>query len=147
MQNKITSILLLILYITTNVGYSLDMHYMDGKLMNSDCKKECKMQSNNINKKHFAHTLQEHIAWMEQNNQKDTGCSDHEIQIKIDAPQLSSKQEIVNVPFLPVQIAANYLESIFLFDVDNNHSSENRIEKILSSVPIYITFQRLIFYS
>lgn len=152
MQRKITSIILLIMYLTANIGYSLDMHYMDGKLMNANigedasCMMECKIHSNNATEKHFTHTLQEHLEWMENNNQKNSGCSDHEIQIKIDAPQLDSKQEIVNTPFLPVLFVINHFELVPQFFGSHSLSMRHTVT-VLQTVPIYISFQRLIFYS
>ncbi len=153
MQQKITSILLLILYVTTNVGYSLNMHYMNGELMatsftdESSCTMNCDIHANSISEKHFSHSLQEHLEWMSNNNQENSGCSDHDIQIKIDDPQLDSKQEILYIPFLPILFAVNYLELIPQLVDNNNYTIEIWTELISASVPIYISFQRLIFYS
>ena len=153
MQRKITSILLLILYITTNVGYSLNMHYMNGELMEtsftdeSSCVMNCDFHANNISEKHFSHSLQEHIEWMSDNHQDNSGCSDHDIQIKIDDPQLDSKQEVVSVPFLPVVFVITYLELIPQLADNKNYTSENWTELTSASVPIYISYQRLIIYS
>ena len=129
------------------------MHYMNGKLMDASladeasCMMECEMHSEISNKKHFAHSLQEHMEWMAENNQEDSGCSDHDIQIKIDDPQLDSKQEVVNVPFLPIVFVVTHLELIPQLADNKNYTSRIWTELTSASVPIYISYQRLIIYS
>ena len=153
MQQRLTSILLLILYLTTNVGYSLDMHYMNGKLMDASyndsasCIMDCDMHSNMSEKQHFTHSLQEHIQWMAENNQNSNGCSDHEIQIKIDDPQINSKAEIINIPFTAVLIIVHHFELTPQLSNNNLDFSNNITDFHPPSVPFYISYQRLVLYS
>lgn len=162
MRKKVTSILLTILYLVSNVGYSLDMHYMDGVLMDVsfddsascpldlDCcakeKGECTLDAHAKNKeKHFNHTLQEHANWTKYSDLN--GCSNHQIEMKVVEPQLENKKIIFKKNQQHVAIIITYVINDVCKMSKNDFVVQSTTKEYPPTLPIYILHQHFIFYA